>query len=818
MPTPRSLCRTALLGAAILAHFTGAARAVVLVSGSVSGTWRTSESPYVMTGDVTVAPGETLVVQPGVTIKAAAATVSFVAMGHLRVLGTSAQPVWFTALTDDVHGGDTNQDSTATAPAPGAWAGVSITNGGSADLAHAWFAYGGAQGWRNVWTHLGQAGHVRWIGGGSVSCARAGVNLGCASGEFSGLRVSDNGGDGFSVSSNTPPLIDAMTATNNAGDAVALRSNPGSIGGAFVASGNASNGIHVYGVIGGIEPPGAWTWAANPTVPYILHDPFLDADDTLRIEAGAVIKGDRTGGSLTVHGHLHAAGTGEAPVWFTSLADDARGGDTNGDSASTAPEAGDWLGVSVELDGTADLNWTEFAYGGAFGWRSFFTLFPYSGHVRWVGGGSSSCLYDGAFLTVVSGEFRQLAFRDNREEGLEVYSLLPLIVDSLTAERNIGFGFAITGGAGSIGSLSGSGNAIDGAYVTGTIGGTAPNGTWTWSANPAFPFVIDQPLVFTGDTLQIAAGAVIKGRDAAARLTVLGHLRTLGNAQARVALTSIADDARGGDTNADSTARVPAPGDWDGLVVNSTGSMQFAFTDVLYGGSSGHAQVSTEFGPSPLLQWTGGTCAHSASHGLDAHAVAIALDSVRVAGNALDGVRVRAIETATITACDIDSNGAFGLVNLLATPLADAAGTWWGDASGPLDSTIGYPDYNPTGLGQRVSDAVNYRPWAATPNLTRDVTSVLRPSDPAGAALGGVRHSGGAVVARLTLAAAGRVRAELTDVAGRCVSEWADAAYPAGESVLVLPLRGTPPRGIYILRVAAPHHVWRNRVLLVAAR
>jgi hypothetical protein len=69
-----------------------------------------------MTGDVTVASGEALVVQPGVTIKAAAAGVSFVAMGHLRVLGTSTQPVWFTALMDDAHGGDSFSVSSSTPP------------------------------------------------------------------------------------------------------------------------------------------------------------------------------------------------------------------------------------------------------------------------------------------------------------------------------------------------------------------------------------------------------------------------------------------------------------------------------------------------------------------------------------------------------------------------------------------------------------------------------------------------------------------------------------------------------------------------------
>jgi hypothetical protein len=45
----------------------------------------------------------------------------------------------------------------------------------------------------------------------------------------------------------------------------------------------------------------------------------------------------------------------------------------------------------------------------------------------------------------------------------------------------------------------------------------------------------------------------------------------------------------------------------------------------------------------------------------------------------------------------------------------DAEDNWWGDASGPLDDSDDTATgglYNPTGLGNAVSDNVDYHPWA----------------------------------------------------------------------------------------------------------
>lgn len=80
---------------------------------------------------------------------------------------------------------------------------------------------------------------------------------------------------------------------------------------------------------------------------------------TVTISAGAILKFN-VGCSLTVNGSLDVRGTRAAPVVFTSLKDDAHGGDTNGDGDATYPQAGDWYQIRVK--GTADFDYAQVLY------------------------------------------------------------------------------------------------------------------------------------------------------------------------------------------------------------------------------------------------------------------------------------------------------------------------------------------------------------------------------------------------------------------------------------------------------------------------
>ncbi|MDR0902969.1 MAG: hypothetical protein LBM92_09410, partial [Opitutaceae bacterium] len=103
------------------------------------------------------------------------------------------------------------------------------------------------------------------------------------------------------------------------------------------------------------------TWAGRKTRK-VTGSLFIPDGKTLTIEAGTVVKLSpgaciivNSGGTLNVNGALREK------VVFTSLKDDARGGDTNGDGNATLPQPGDWGYVGVA--GSANIKHAELLYG-----------------------------------------------------------------------------------------------------------------------------------------------------------------------------------------------------------------------------------------------------------------------------------------------------------------------------------------------------------------------------------------------------------------------------------------------------------------------
>lgn len=122
-PFARRLALLVLLGVGLLPS---AAWSVgpTNVSGTISSntTWTLANSPYVMTGNVTVATGVTLTVEPGVVVKGNAALRLLQVNGTLSAVGTASSPITFTSTADS---------------APGQWWGIHFgSSSGSSTLAH----------------------------------------------------------------------------------------------------------------------------------------------------------------------------------------------------------------------------------------------------------------------------------------------------------------------------------------------------------------------------------------------------------------------------------------------------------------------------------------------------------------------------------------------------------------------------------------------------------------------------------------------------------------------------------------------------------
>ena len=95
-----------------------------------------------------------------------------------------------------------------------------------------------------------------------------------------------------------------------------------------------------------------WTKADSP---YILHcGEVIKSGGDLEIQPGTVVK--VAGGSIDVQdGQLDAHGSSDYPIFFTSYADDAQMGDTNGDGSATTPAPGDWA-TAITIGDIGDRN------------------------------------------------------------------------------------------------------------------------------------------------------------------------------------------------------------------------------------------------------------------------------------------------------------------------------------------------------------------------------------------------------------------------------------------------------------------------------
>ncbi len=71
------------------------ARSQTQVSGNQSGVWSAANSPYLVTGDVTIPPGDSLIIEPGVEIKFQG-YFKFVVNGYFSAVGTESDSILFT--------------------------------------------------------------------------------------------------------------------------------------------------------------------------------------------------------------------------------------------------------------------------------------------------------------------------------------------------------------------------------------------------------------------------------------------------------------------------------------------------------------------------------------------------------------------------------------------------------------------------------------------------------------------------------------------------------------------------------------------------
>ena len=132
----------ALLAIAIASPANAFALRVPATTYTSDTTWTQANSPYVLDGNITVNPGVTLTIDPGVVVKLSAQTRTLTVKGVLQALGTADQSVVFTSIKDDTDGSDSGGDG-PTLGAPGQWFMLNLMAGSTAHFDYADLRYGG---------------------------------------------------------------------------------------------------------------------------------------------------------------------------------------------------------------------------------------------------------------------------------------------------------------------------------------------------------------------------------------------------------------------------------------------------------------------------------------------------------------------------------------------------------------------------------------------------------------------------------------------------------------------------------------------------
>lgn len=575
---------------------------LALDSGNLVGNrnWDDVDLVHVIFGDITVPAGQTLTLAAGLVVKAEYGANNLIVNGTLLAAGSAAAPIRITSLRDDSVGGDTNNDAANSGPYAGIWGTLYLGPASTGNsLNHVDIRYGGWSGDGNL-----------KVNGGQLTLA----NSVLASANGPGLRLQQ-----------CNPVLTDNTFASNSGAAASmdLASNPDIHG--VTVNGNGTNGL----VLDPGTLAGGLTWD-DPDIVYVFFSTLtVPAGATLTIAAGQVVKVGYGAVELRVDGTLIAAGTGAAPVEFTSYRDDTVGGNTNG--TADEPYRGIWGGLLFGSTSSANsLQHCRIAYGG------------------W--GTAGSLVIDRAGLTLADSSVRQC-----NGNGIRIAAAAPVLQNTTFADNS---GSAVSMDLGSNPDIHGVTVANNGVNGLSVDPGTLPtDGFWD---DPDITYRLSGDVtVPPGRVLTVAPGQVVKLAYGECSLLVRGTLLADGTAAAPIVFTSDHDDSVGGDTNNNGTASTPWAGIWGRIRFESTGAANvLTNVHVLYPGWGATAGIEVDGAPLTMTDCT----VHSAGvYGLRLQSCAPQLTRTTFDSNAWAAISANLAAAPVIAGVTLEHNGQNGL-------------------------------------------------------------------------------------------------------------------------------------------------------------
>jgi hypothetical protein len=313
------LFSTAMLASLIVLLGVSNAHAETIVSGNITAdtTWTKTGSPYIV-GRSYVNAGVTLTIEPGVEVRFTAGGWLSTAAGAVSTIhaqGTAEEPITFT--------------SAAAAPQAGDWAYLYVYPTGVLNLRHCVVEYGGSS-------------------GSALAVHSANVTV-------QDCTIRDNSGHGIHLSATalTPTFERLLVERSHTAiyqESIdmqpvyrELRLRENQVNAVFVNTGNTTRDLTLdgTGIVEGMLSLGRHYVGAGTTM-------TVTPGSTLSFRAGGWLS--TAAGAVST---IHAQGTAEEPITFTS--------------AAAAPQAGDWAYLYVYPTGVLNLRHCVVEYGGSSG-------------------------------------------------------------------------------------------------------------------------------------------------------------------------------------------------------------------------------------------------------------------------------------------------------------------------------------------------------------------------------------------------------------------------------------------------------------------